>query len=139
MAFANDTYATLWEVKEDRGFVQGRISTSKLRAERQPDGTFKSIAGEYETDFSGFVTFGGAAADKARALQFPDGDRPRLRIKLLRVAVKQRYVKEAGRTYTNFYVYDFEMGDDNTTRTTQEPPKFDPSIADGVDEELPFS
>lgn len=65
------------------------------------------MTGEYETDFSGFVSFlGSAAARKAAGLKERD------RIRLGDVDVNNRYDKEKQITYTNFNVFSFETQDE---------------------------
>lgn len=73
--------------------TKGRISISRKNKD----------TGEYDTDFSGYITFvGSACARKALSLK----ERDRIRIK--DVDVSNYYNKEKGVTYTNFKVFSFE-------------------------------
>lgn len=92
MGFANNSYAKVWNVKENNGYLEGRISISR-----------KNKEGEYVPDFSGFVRFLGDAAGKAAELKGGEN------IRLLRTDVSNRYDKEAGREYVNYKVFDFEI------------------------------
>ena len=94
MGFRKDTFATVWSIEPTSDtMTKARISIS--RKNRQ--------TGEYETDFSGFVSFvGSVAAKKAASLKEKD------RIKLGDVDVTNRYDKEKNVTYTNFKVFSFE-------------------------------
>ena len=125
MAFRSGAYATVWEVRAGKGkYSDVRLSTSR-----------KNQSGEYETDFSGFVRFIGEAHEKAGALKEKD------RIKLGDVSVTNTYSKEKQTTYTNFQVYSFEMADgsNQTNQYSAKKDGFDPSVPEGVDEELPFA
>ena len=68
MGFRKDAYATVWSVEQKSNtLTNGRISISRKNKN----------TGEYETDFSGFVSFiGTAAAQKASHLK----ERDRIRI-----------------------------------------------------------
>lgn len=94
MGFRKDAYATVWSV-ESINDVNTKCRISISRKNRQ--------TGEYEEDFSGFVSFFGSAAAK-KALQLKERDR----IKLGDVDVRSKYVKEKNTTYYNFNVYSFE-------------------------------
>ncbi len=87
--------ATVWSVEPvSDTCVKGRISTSKKNKD----------TGNYDNDFSGFVSFlGTVAAKKAACLKEKD------KIKLLRVDVSVKYDKEKNRTYTNYNIFDFEV------------------------------
>ena len=93
------SYATVWSVEpKSETFVKARISTSRKNKQ----------TGEYESDFSGFVSFVGTVAAK-RAASLKEKDR----IKLLKVDVSSRYDKENDRTYTNYNIFDFETQSGN--------------------------
>lgn len=97
MGFRKDSYATVWEVTpKTNGITQLRISISRKDRE----------TGEYETDFSGFVSvIGTGEAQKAAKLKERD------RIKLGDVDVSTFYSKEKQVTYYNFKVFNFELAD----------------------------
>ena len=98
MAFANNSYATVWSVEDGKGkFMKVRLSTSR-----------KDKEGNYSTDFSGTCTFFGAASAKAQHLKERD------RIKLGNVTVTNSYDKDKNTTYVNYNVFDFEMADGGT-------------------------
>lgn len=133
MSFRNGSYATVWEIKPmSDTFTKGRISTSRKN----------KVTGEYETDFSGFVSFiGTAAANKAIKLQERD------RIKLNNVDVTTVYNKERRVQYTNFNIFDFDIVDNknsgNSSYSDYHSPANgdpDPSVGDGEVEDsgLPF-
>lgn len=107
MGFRNESYATVWsvEVVSDT-FVKGRISIS--HKDKQ--------TGEYNTDFSGFVSFvGTATAKKAAALKEKD------RIHLERVDVTNKYDKEKNVAYTNFKIFAFETQEKSNETHSSEP------------------
>lgn len=125
MGFRKDTFATVWSVEATSDtLTKARISISRKNKQ----------TGEYENDFSGFVSFvGTAAAKKAASLKERD------KIKLGDVDVTNRYDKEKNTTYTNYKVFSFEMADSAQaqSKNSTEP---QPQVDDGeVDEErLPF-
>ena len=98
MGFRSQAFCKVWEITPQTDTrTKGRISIS--RKNRQ--------TGEYETDFSGFVSFlGSAAARKAASLK--EGDR----IRLGDIDVSNRYDKEKQVTYTNFNIFSFETQDE---------------------------
>lgn len=125
MGFRKDSYAKVWSVESmSDTSTKLRISTSRKNKE----------SGEYEQDFSGFVTcVGTAAAKKAACLK--EGDR----IKLGDVDVTTRYDKEKKTTYTNFKVFSFDV--EGSAPAPAEPhndpqPTVDSGEAD--DNRLPF-
>lgn len=128
MGFRKDAFATVWSVETvSDTLTKGRISIS--RKNKQTD--------EYETDFSGFVSFvGTAAAKKAARLKEKD------RIKLGDVDVTNRYDKEKNTTYTNFKVFSFEFPDSSgnaappAQNNTEPQPQVDGGEVD--DSRLPF-
>ncbi|MDD5021848.1 MAG: hypothetical protein PHR82_06965 [Endomicrobiaceae bacterium] len=96
MGFRQGGSATVWEVvRSGDKFTKARVSTS--RKNKQTD--------QYETDFSGFVSFVGAAHQKAGEFQ------DRTRIKILNCDVTNDYNKEEKREYTNYTIFDFELAD----------------------------
>lgn len=117
--FRNGAYCTIWGVSRDeRGNVNVELSTSRK----------DKNTGEYSTDFSSkFVRFFGDAGDKAMSLERGD------RIKIAECGVTNRYDKEKERTYTNFYVFDWEHTGDGNLK-----PKPNNEAFDGSDEDLPF-
>lgn len=98
MGFRTGAYATIWEVTPEREFsTKLRISTSKKNKN----------TGEYEQDFSGYVSASGkGAAQKAAKLNVRD------RIRLGDVDVTTTYNKESGKTYTNFKIFSFDTQDE---------------------------
>ena len=105
MGFRKDSWATIWQITPQSDVLtKGRISTSRKN----------KVTGEYETDFSGYVSFCGTlAAKKATSL------RERDRIRLGDVDVTNRYNKENGQTYTNFAIFSFELPDEERHQATQ--------------------
>lgn len=127
MGFRKDAYATVWgvEVVSDT-LTTGRISVSRKSRETN----------EYETDFSGYVSFvGTATAKKAAALKEKD------KIKLGDVDVTTRYDKDKKISYTNFKVFSFDTSGNTPPQT---PPEHNtepqPEVGDGDldDSRLPF-
>lgn len=107
MGFRNNTYATVWSVEtKTNTLTKCRISISKKNKN----------TGEYETDFSGYVSFvGTAAASKAAKLKEKD------RIKLIDTDVSNKYDKEKDVTYTNFTVFSFELADSQSGSESSSP------------------
>lgn len=126
MGFRTGAYAKIWEVKSvNDKHTKLRISISRKSKE----------TGEYEQDFSGFVSCVGTAA--AAALKLREGDR----VKLGDVDVKTRYDKARNITYTNFYVYSIEDAGDSGSekKASSKPREVDGSDNDPInDRELPF-
>ena len=98
MGFKTNGYCTIWEVTPVSDMVtKARVSTSRKNRK----------TGEYETDFSGFVSFvGTAAAQKAARLKERD------RIRLGDIDVTSRYDKGRKETFINFNIFSFDMADD---------------------------
>ena len=95
MGFRTGSYAKIWEIepKSDTN------TTIRLSISRKNKNT-----GEYEQDFSGFVSFiGTVSAKKASCLKKGD------RIKLGDVDVTTNYNKEKKVTYTNFKCFSFDV------------------------------
>lgn len=123
MAFRDNAYATVWEVKQTRGASMNvRISTS-----------FKNKkTDQYETDFSDYVFFSGDAAKKAAGLKEKD------RIKLKQVSVTSQWDKEKKINRYTFCVWDFEPAQSSGQGNRQGsvvPPK---AAAVLENDELPF-
>ena len=102
MGFHTGAYATVWEITETGSkFYKIRISTS--RKDKESD--------EYVTDFNGFVSMVGDANKNINLISDALEGGGRCRIKIGSCDVSNRYDKEAGREYTNFAMFDFEMAD----------------------------
>ena len=124
MGFRKDAYATVWEVSRvSDSMTKGRISVS--RKDRQ--------TGQYETDFSGFVSFIGTAA-ASKALDLHERDR----IKLGDVDVSTRYDKENGKEYINYKVFSFEKDDGSNSSAQQSAPAEPSNNEPEPDQTLPF-
>lgn len=123
MGFRTGSYAKAWAV-EPKSDTNTTVRISISRKNKQ--------TGEYEQDFSGFVSFlGTAAAKKAACLK--EGDR----IKLGDVDVTTNYNSEKKITYTNFRCFSFEVADDTPATTPTNEPQ--PTVDSGeVDDRLPF-
>ena len=128
MAFRDNVFATIWEIKPTRGAsVNVRLSTS-----------YKSKqTGNYETDFSDYVFFSGEAAKKAANLK------PKDRVKLLQTSVTSQYNKDTKQSRYTFVVWDIDtnvqQGGGNAQQSVVPPkaPTAAPSPANDGDE-LPF-
>lgn len=127
MGFRKEAFATIWSVESTSDtLTKARISISRKNKQ----------TGEYDTDFSGFVSFvGTAAAMKAAGLKEKD------HIRLGDVDVTNKYVKEKNITYTNYKIFSFETQNeiDGTSRNTESPEPKKP-VDDGEidDDRLPF-
>lgn len=101
MGFRQGSFATIWQIEP----VKDTITKAKITTSKKNKNT-----GEYETDFSGFVTFlGTAVASKAAKLKEKN------RIKLGEVDVTRKWDKEKQKEYINFNVFAFEMADSKAT------------------------
>lgn len=123
MGFRTGSFAKVWTVepKTDTN-TTARISISRKNKQ----------TGEYEQDFSGFVSFvGTATAKKAACLK--EGDR----IKLGDVDVTTSYNSEKKVTYTNYKCFSFDIEGSVPAAPVSEP---QPSVDDGEvnDDRLPF-
>lgn len=127
MGFRKESYATIWTVEPiSDTLTKARISISRKNKQ----------TGNYDTDFSGFVSFiGTAAAKKAACLKEKD------RIRLGDVDVTNRYDKEKNVTYTNFTVFSFETQDELDSNNHQDDtptPKAPVDEGEVDDSRLPF-
>lgn len=125
MGFRKDSFATVWSVEAvSDTLTKGRITISRKNKQ----------TGEYETDFSGFVSFvGTAAAKKAASLKEKD------RIKLGDVDVTNRYDKEKNTTFTNFKVFSFDMqGESSAPPSNNTEPQPQVDGGEPGDSRLPF-
>lgn len=125
MGFRTGAYAKIWKV-EPFSDTSTKLRISISRKNKQ--------SGEYEQDFSGFVSaIGTAAAKKAACLK--EGDK----IKLGDVDVTTSYNKDKNITYTNYKIFSFDLEEnsDAAPKATTEP---QPSVDSGEidDARLPF-
>ena len=124
MGFRANSYAKIWKV-EPKSDTNTTVRLSISRKNKQ--------TGEYEQDFSGFVSFiGTAAAKKAACLK--EGDR----IKLGDVDVTTSYNAEKKILYTNYKCFSFDTeGAASPTPVNTEPQS---TVDDGEadDSRLPF-
>ena len=119
MAFRDNSFATVWEIKPTKGSsMSGRISTS-YKDKR---------TGEYVNDFGEYVLFSGEAAKKAANLKEKD------RIKLLQTSVTSQWDKEKKVNRYSFFVWDFEPA--NGAQQSAPAPKA--PVQDDDDGGLPF-
>lgn len=123
MGFRSGSFAKVWTVepKTDTN-TTARISISRKNKQ----------TGEYEQDFSGFVSFvGTATAKKAACLK--EGDR----IKLGDVDVTTTYNGDKKIIYTNYKCFSFDIEGSASEVPASEP---QPAVDDGEvsDERLPF-
>ena len=126
MAFRDNAYATIWEIKPTRGASMNvRLSTSYKNKKTE----------QYETDFSDYVFFSGDAAKKAAGLKEKD------RIKLLQTSVTSQWDKDKKVNHYTFCVWDFELaandrqGGSGRQQASVVPPKA-PVVSES--DELPF-
>ena len=118
------TYAKVWAI-EPKSDTNTSVRLSISRKNKQ--------TGEYEQDFSGFVSFiGTSAAKKAACLK--EGDR----IKLGEVDVTTSYNSEKKISYTNFKCFSFDVESSATTTESRNEPQ--PNVDNGEvdDSRLPF-
>lgn len=99
MGFRTGSIMTIWTAPELMSNTMSKARASVSRKNKQ--------TGEYEDDFAGYVNFcGTSAVQKSSSLQ------PRDKIKLRDVDVSRRYDKLAGKEYTNFKIWSFDLLDD---------------------------
>lgn len=121
MGFRNGAYAKVWEISP-LGDTSTKVRLSISHKNKQ--------TGKYETEFSGFAMFYGAAAKTASRLS--EGNR----IKLGDCDVTTRFDKEKNKSYTNFKVFSFEEVEDGSGGVTETP--VDDGGADVGGKDLPF-
>jgi len=97
MGFRNGAYAKIWEVKPN---PSGKSTSVRLSVSR------KVSEGQYEEDFSGYVSFIATANDRAAGLKKGD------RVKLGDVDVSSKYNAEKRERTFSFKVFSFEPTDD---------------------------
>lgn len=96
MGFKPQATATVWEVNViSDTMTKVRLSTSKKSRTQE---------GAWETDFSGYVCFVGAANAKEAAHLSP-----KERIRLHDIEVTTSYNKDTKVNYTNYFCYGFEF------------------------------
>lgn len=123
MGFRTGSFAKVWGI-EPKSDTNTTIRLSISRKNKQ--------TGEYEQDFSGFVSFvGTAAAKKAACLK--EGDR----IKLGDVDVTTSYNSEKKITYTNYKCFTFDVENNEPSSTIND---IQSIVDDGEidDDRLPF-
>lgn len=127
MGFRKEAYATIWSVEP----IYDTLTKARISISRKNKQT-----GEYETDFSGFVSFiGTSAAKKAASLKEKD------RIRLGDVDVTNKYNKEKNVTYTNYKIFNFEMQSEISGKDVNaNSPETNNPVDDGEidDSRLPF-
>jgi hypothetical protein len=96
MGFRNGAYAKIWEVKPNSS---GKSTSVRLSVSR------KVADGQYEEDFSGYVSF--IATANALAAKLRKGDR----IKLGDTDVSSKYNAEKRERLFSFKVFSFENAD----------------------------
>lgn len=102
MGFRSGAFATVWEItNQSEKVTKVRLSTS--RKNRNSD--------EYETDFSGFVSFIGAAHKNISTIEQVLSNNRFCRIRIGDCDVTSRYDKEKAREYVNYAVFSFELAD----------------------------
>lgn len=123
MGFRTGSYAKVWAI-EPKSEVNTTVRLSVSRKNKR--------TGEYEQDFSGFVSFiGTATAKKAACLK--EGDR----IKLGDVDVTTKYNGEKKITYTNYKCFSFET-EGNAPTSPPASPKTEESEGEIDESNLPF-
>jgi hypothetical protein len=93
MGFRNEAYAKVWEVRPNQS---GRSTSVRLSISK------KVGDGQYEDDFSGWVTFIATANDRAGGLKSGD------RIKLGDTDVSSKYNRDKKESAYSFKVFSFE-------------------------------
>ena len=96
MGFRKDAFAKIWEVKPN---PSGKSTSVRLSVSR------KVAEGQYEEDFSGYVSFIATANNGARSLKKGD------RVKLGDVDVSSKYDTAKKERSFSFKVFSFEMAD----------------------------
>lgn len=103
MGFHTGAYATIWSVEDKGNYTKVNLSVSQKNKN----------TGEYETKFSDFVNFVGAAHANAKELK------PRDRIRIGDMDATNSYNKETNKRYYNFAVFSFESAD-NSSRSSSD-------------------
>ena len=128
MGFRKGAYAKIWEVSPVSDVcTKVRMSISK-----------KAQDGTYTTDFSGFVFIVGTAA-ASKAAKLKEGDK----IRVGETDVSTKYDKKAGKNYTNFKMFDFELPQQGETQaatkaTAKAPTQQQPDSGEADGSQLPF-
>lgn len=126
MGFRKGAWATVWAVDpKTSGVTTVRISVSHKNKE----------TGQYDQDFSGFVSFIGAD-NAAKATRLKERDR----IRLGETDVETKYDAKTNKTYTNYKCFGFEFEDSGGGTGTNSPLEEDfMKVPEGNEEEgLPF-
>lgn len=100
MGFRQNCYCTCWADKQTGETVAFKEKSARIKVSTSRKGN----DGKYVTDFSGYVTFAGAAFEKLRTVAITD----KTRLHLTAVDVTNQYDKTTGRSTTTFWCYDFE-------------------------------
>lgn len=130
MGFRNDSYASVFGVKPvSDAMTKGNIAISRKNKQ----------TGNYEQDFSGFVTFIGTEVAKKAAQLKCEKTKP-ARIKLGQVDVSTYYDREKQREYVNYKVFSFDVVGEPTPTPAQTADPEPVAVDDGEidDSELPF-
>lgn len=107
MGFHNGAYATVWSVEDMGKYTKVQLSTSSKNRE----------TGEYETDWSDFASFVGAAHQMAKSAGLQKKDR----IHIIGCDERNRYDSQAKKKYYNHVVFEFEPVSSNNSGTTKAP------------------
>lgn len=124
MGFRTGAFCKVWSVESvNEKNTKLRISISRKNKQ----------TGEYEQEFSGFVScLGAAAAQKAAHLH--EGDR----IRLGDVDVRTTYNREKRVTYTDFLLFSFELDDGGPAQAAPQKAAYDGGKNEPDDSDLPF-
>lgn len=123
MGFRQGSYAKIWSIEEHEKFTKVRVSISQKNKQ----------TGQYEPNFTGFLSLIGKAHQEAASLK--EGDS----IKIGECEVTNRYDKEKKREYTNFNVYSFEPAGGGSSGSSAKKSDYQPVSEDDPDEgDLPF-
>lgn len=95
MSFRQNAWAKCWSIEPGERSTKVRISTSRKNKQ----------TGEYEQDFSGFVTLAATAHQDAAQLSVGDT------FQIGECEVTSRYDKEKQKNYTNFLIYSIHIDD----------------------------
>jgi len=121
MGFRNGVFAKVWEVKPN---PSGKSTSVRLSISR------KVSDGQYEEDFSGYVSFIATANDRAAALKKGD------RIKLGDVDVSSKYNAEKRERSYSFKVFSFESAD-GPQGSAKKPGGSPDAVDDGLPDDFP--